>query len=541
MDDTIKKEEDVESDKTTYKEETAQKGVKDETEQNVKEKLSEKTNEKVNEKIHEKAKEKTNEMINEKTNDKINEKTNENVSKNTTEGSNLNGTKHESVFDDSKCVYKKKRKCCICMVSDFFYPNMGGIEMHIFELSKQLIKRGCKVIVVTHYYKNRRGIRWMGNGIKVYYLPTHPFVLDTVILPTIVGTLPICRNILIREKVDIVHGHQATSTLSHEFILHAKALGLKTVYTDHSLYSLSDSGCIHINKVLKYTVHEVDHCICVSHTNRENLVLRTEINPYKTSVIGNAVDTLRFVPCINKRPKPPTINIIVISRLTHRKGIDLVAKVIPLVCKKYSFINFIIGGDGPKRTVLEEMREKYHLHNSVILLGKIKHEQVQNVLQRGHIFLNSSLTEAFCIAIIEAASCGLLVVSTAVGGVPEVLPHDMIILSKPNHIDMCNSIDKALEIIGTVDSQKFHERLTKMYSWNRVAEKTEKVYARVIAQPKPTFLSRLKKFYNVSRFFGTIYICLTVFNYMCCQLLEWFKPRHEIEEAINFPHFFDVD
>jgi phosphatidylinositol N-acetylglucosaminyltransferase subunit A len=39
---------------------------------------------------------------------------------------------------------------------------------------------------------------------------------------------------------------------------------------------------------------------------------------------------------------------------------------------------------------------------------------------RGHVFLNCSLTESFCIAILEAASCGLFVVSTNVGGVPEV-------------------------------------------------------------------------------------------------------------------------
>jgi phosphatidylinositol glycan class A protein len=42
------------------------------------------------------------------------------------------------------------------------------------------------------------------------------------------------------------------------------------------------------------------------------------------------------------------------------------------------------------------------------------------------------LTEAFCIAIVEAASCGLLVVSTKVGGIPEVLPREMIIFSNPD-------------------------------------------------------------------------------------------------------------
>ncbi len=39
---------------------------------------------------------------------------------------------------------------------------------------------------------------------------------------------------------------------------------------------------------------------------------------------------------------------------------------------------------------------------------------------KGHIFLNASLTEAFCMALVEAAAAGLLVVSTSVGGVPEV-------------------------------------------------------------------------------------------------------------------------
>ncbi len=66
------------------------------------------------------------------------------------------------------------------------------------------------------------------------------------------------------------------------------------------------------------------------------------------------------------------------------------------------------------------------------MLGCVPSKNVRDVLVRGHIFLNTSLTEAFCIAIVEAASCGLLVVSTDVGGVTEVLPLDMIFLSKPD-------------------------------------------------------------------------------------------------------------
>lgn len=111
---------------------------------------------------------------------------------------------------------------------------------------------------------------------------------------------------------------------------------------------------------------------------------------------------------------------------------DLLIEVIPALCKKYPTLEFIIGGDGPKRIGLEEMREKHQLHDRVELLGSIPHSKVRDVLVRGQIFLNCSLTEAFCIAIVEAASCGLQVVSTRVGGVPEVLPNHMIRFAEPS-------------------------------------------------------------------------------------------------------------
>ena len=57
---------------------------------------------------------------------------------------------------------------------------------------------------------------------------------------------------------------------------------------------------------------------------------------------------------------------------------------------------------------------------------------MEPVLVRGDIFLNCSLTEAFCIAIVEAACCGLMVVSTSVGGVPEVLAPPYIVLAEPD-------------------------------------------------------------------------------------------------------------
>ena len=97
-------------------------------------------------------------------------------------------------------------------------------------------------------------------------------------VPTFFTTLPLLRCILLRERISVVHGHQATSTLASEAIVAASAaaLGLRTVYTDHSLFGvMSDLPGLVLNRVLQATTATVDAVVCVSHTCRDNFILRT--------------------------------------------------------------------------------------------------------------------------------------------------------------------------------------------------------------------------------------------------------------------------
>ena len=55
---------------------------------------------------------------------------------------------------------------------------------------------------------------------------------------------------------------------------------------------------------------------------------------------------------------------------------------------------------------------------------------VPYILSSGDIFLNTSISEAFCIAILEAAACGLYILSTNVGGISEILPPDLMTMSE---------------------------------------------------------------------------------------------------------------
>lgn len=430
-----------------------------------------------------------------------------------------------------------KRRYCICIVSDFCYPRLGGVELHQYHLAQGLIRRGHKVIMITTTYGKRQGVRYMTNGLKVYYCPQMPFVKG-IALPVIYTSFPLFRHIFIREGVEIVHGHQTTSTLAHECIMHARTMGIKAVFTDHSLFGFSDGGAIHLNKLMKCSLSDINHVICVSHCSRENLVLRACLDVSLVSVIPNAVDTTKFLPDPAAAPDPnQQINIVILSRLVYRKGVDLVVNVIPEICRRFPHVYFVIGGDGNKRILIEEMREKHQLQDRVEVLGAIPHNEVRNVLVRGHLFLNASLTEAFCIAILEAVSCGLFVVSTAVGGVPEILPDHMIRFAQPNPKDIIEKLTDAIPLAKNVKPQDLHDQIKEMYNWHDVAARTEKVYDEVIQIRECSFIDRLKKYYACGPWAGKIFSCVIAFDYLVWRFLDWVQPKEDIDRAIDFPMY----
>ncbi|VDK21020.1 unnamed protein product [Anisakis simplex] len=170
----------------------------------------------------------------------------------------------KNIMDDG-CV-ERCDPLRICLVSDFFCPNTGGVETHIYFLADCLLKLGHKVIIITHAYGQRKGVRYLSNGLKVYYLP---FVVayNGCSLASITGSLYWFRKIFIRERIQLVHGHSTFSSMAHESMFHGWSMGLSTVFTDHSLFGFADASAILTNNlVLHYSLANVGRVICVSYT-----------------------------------------------------------------------------------------------------------------------------------------------------------------------------------------------------------------------------------------------------------------------------------
>ncbi|CAH8839631.1 unnamed protein product [Trichobilharzia szidati] len=410
-----------------------------------------------------------------------------------------------------------------------------------------------------------------------------PFYKQSIFI-TGLGTLPIIREIVLREQIDIVHGHSIFSSFACEAVIHAQSLGCRTVYTEHSLFGFSDLSAIIMNKVMEGVFTAVDQVICVSHTAKENVVLRAKYDPDRVFVIPNALDASAFIPDPSCRDLN-YITIVVVSRLVYRKGLDLLIAIIPSLCSLFPELRFIIGGDGPKRLELEDIREHYQLHSRVKLLGSLQPHEVRSVLIQGDIFLNTSLTEAFCIAIIEAVSCGLMVISTAVGGLPEVLPEHFIRLAPakaselasvvadsiiqvrqlrknskltndmnescdhltsdksevcrpPNPLCRFSLATNALKYIDGTEYQcnsitdhcwHMHKWIRGTYSWPKVAKRTEKVYSAAMSRPTVSLRKRITRLYQLGPFTGKLTFFIALLHWLFLQFLCWIRPEQMID------------
>ncbi len=309
------------------------------------------------------------------------------------------------------------------------------------------------------------------------------------------------------------------------------------MFTDHSLFGFADASAIVTNAFLKYSLANTDHCICVSHTGKENTVLRSDVPMERVSVIPNAVDADVFTPnhdrLIPHVEEDGTKRVVIVigSRLVYRKGIDLVVAIVPTICSMRFAggyrADFLVGGDGPKRILFEEMIERHHLQDRVKMLGELCHSDVRDeLLAKGDVFLNTSLTEAFCMAILEAVSCGLSVVSTRVGGIPEVLPERYMYFVEPDADSIAKGLVDAIEdlIKGRRPAKtECHEFVRSAYNWEDIAKRTEVVYNRIMAQERRKDLAqKVTNLWDRGSLAGPLMAVLYLFCHYWIRILDFF-------------------
>ncbi|KAL1497165.1 hypothetical protein ABEB36_008170 [Hypothenemus hampei] len=139
-------------------------------------------------------------------------------------------------------------------------------------------------------------------------------------------------------------------------------------------------------------------------------------------------------------------------------------------------------------------------------------------------------------AIVEAASCGLKVVSTKVGGIPEVLPDDLIILTEPTVPSLMSGLEQAIKDIkedNFVCPYACNKRIERYYNWQNISSRTEVVYKTVSREGVKTLREILSDHLQSGVW---PYLLVVLLAHFILKFYEYWVPRKDIDLAIDYNH-----
>ncbi|MHB8579024.1 MAG: N-acetyl-alpha-D-glucosaminyl L-malate synthase BshA [Ignavibacteriaceae bacterium] len=305
------------------------------------------------------------------------------------------------------------------------YPTYGGSGVIATELGKELALKGHQVHFIS-YALPFRLTDFVENiffhEVEMSSYPLFEFPLYSLALASKMS------EIAEFEKLDLLHVHYAIPHASSAYLAKQILKGkrdLKVITTLHgtdiTLIGLEPSFL----PLVKFSIEQSDGVTAVSRFLKEKTLTNYSIEK-EIEVIPNFVDTEIFKPassCNFRKHVAPkgekilihTSNFRPVKRVTDT--IRIFEKVIKEIPSK-----LILVGDGPDRSECERLCRELNLCEHIKFLGK--QEALVELLNAADLFLIPSQSESFGLAALEAMSCGLPVISSSVGGLPELVKHN---------------------------------------------------------------------------------------------------------------------
>lgn len=303
------------------------------------------------------------------------------------------------------------------------YPTFGGSGVVATELAKGLAEHGHHLHIVS--YARPARLDHVQSSI-IYHevdLSTYPlfeFPPYDLALANMLATL------IEYEKLDLIHVHyaipHATSAYLAKQILGEKAAKVPVITTLHGTDITLVGSDPSYKKVVDFSINQSDGVTAVSEYLRQETYDRFDIRN-EIEVIPNFVDLVRFKPGGNaefRKEFAPNGEFILshVSNFREVKRVGNVVEVFARVLEEGLPAKLLMVGDGPERIKAQQRCRDLKICDHVFFLGK--QENVEELLAVSDLFYIPSGSETFGLAALEAMSCGVPVISSNVGGLPEV-------------------------------------------------------------------------------------------------------------------------
>lgn len=377
----------------------------------------------------------------------------------------------------------------ICMTTSEFPPVVGGISHYVYKLSKRLTERGHEVKVVTRGSYKGLSIDYFDN-IRVYRVPyMHVY-------PIHVKLHQLFQNRLLKsleDEFDIIHLHHPLIPLFRT--------SLPTVVTVHTslgpsiesqnFYATGPKLPIPLLRLMRWYFSQLERSL-VENADRVTVVsnaVADELRVYypkelaqrpQIEILGNGVDTGLFAPGVTSEQT----RILYTGRLAWNKGLEDFVKAAQLILQRRNNVSFIITGEGPIKPYLEHVVREMMIADKFSFPGYLELQQLIRCYQTTTIFVYPSRYEGLPTSLLEAMACGVPVVATGIGCIPEIVHNNEngIIVPMSNPTAIANAV---LYLLEDDDSrlrmgQAARKTVEQDYDWDRIVDRVERCYEMAI-------------------------------------------------------------
>lgn len=387
----------------------------------------------------------------------------------------------------------------ILMLSSEYPPKVvGGLARHVGYLSRALVSRGHRVVVLTQ----------KADGAPAYEddagVEVHRLDVDAPAAGDFVGWVKGFNFRLLERAVNLlatgrrfhlIHAHDWLTAFAGKTLKHGLALPL--VATIHATEYGRNDGLHndlqrYISSVEWWLTYEAWRVICCSHFMEDELQRVFQTPPDKIRVVNNGIvlpaaggetHDARF----RARFAAPDENVIFfLGRLVHEKGVHVLLEAAPSVLQRHPATRFVVAGEGPLRGALEARARELGIAERVIFYGFAGDEERDRFLRTSQVAVFPSLYEPFGIVALEAMSAGTPVVVGQTGGFAEIVRHGQNGL----HAVPGDAADLATNIVTLLSAPRLRKKLRdvalhdvkELYSWDTIARQTAAVYAAVLEE-----------------------------------------------------------
>jgi starch synthase len=373
---------------------------------------------------------------------------------------------------------RRMKKLRVGMFSSEYPPCWGGVGKHVQNLCRRLQGHvGLHLITVTYGQPNEQ------------FEVTNLARIRVKSFPILLAQYLCALNLHEFGANDITHVH-----VPHSFPLKARSTIVSTFHVVWAQYSQAlarehpisvfDLQLAALNRRLirneAKLARQSDAIIAVSSNVKEELVSHYDVAPDRVHIIHNGVE----IPANNQDVEKKSL-ILYVGRQTAHKGISYLLRAFEKFARNQSKYRLVIVGErleGGVDASLVRLAERLGISGAVEFKGRLTDRQVWKMMREATCFVLPSLAESFGLAVLEAMAVRTPVIATNVGGIPDLVKdgRNGLLVPPADPEALAESMERITSnprLRRTLANEG--RRTASRFTWERVAEKTLKVYERI--------------------------------------------------------------